>query len=240
MPTDQVRVSALEQGALRDVIDFLSGSRICLSEDDIREGRFKTEHPGLIIGLLRSLVEKGALIVENRNHQQNWSLTGHGAELGWRIETRGRVALVPALSEEFAGSFLPADTTQSIEGRQADNIGGEEQKTENEPSIPAADRFVYRSDNEQAFSDAISSLDALAEELPKSNSVFANREERLAVASEFKGLAESMRSGVARVAALFSISSMLAWIAKEALGGVIGDAAAKGLAAIRTLIGAVS
>jgi len=86
----------------------------------------------------------------------------------------------------------------------------------------------------------MTSFDALAEALPNARLNFANRYERLAVASEFKGLADAMRSGVARFAALVSVSGVLVWMAKEALGGIIGDAAAKGLAAIRALIGSVS
>jgi hypothetical protein len=124
-----------------------------------------------------------------------------------------------------------------------DGTGWSDDLSEDEPTIPAADRFVSRSDNQIAFDQVVSALDGVAEAVrtTRPNSLFASDEERLYVASELEGIASAMSHGVARVATLMAAiapaGGVLIWLAKEAAGGVIGDAASAAAKAIAVLLG---
>jgi hypothetical protein len=114
-------------------------------------------------------------------------------------------------------------------------LGGSQQ------TIPAANRFVSRSDNEEAFNEVVTALEGVAEAVSqeRSNSLFACSEHRLYVVSEIGGIAYAMRTGVARVRDLWDAiepNNILRWLSKQAVGGVVGNYASDAIKAIIRLL----
>jgi hypothetical protein len=106
--------------------------------------------------------------------------------------------------------------------------------------VPAADRFVSKSDNEAAFEEAAQRLSDLAEAVRGANDLFADADERLAVERELEGLERLLRGAKVRAAAIWSAvtgSGVLRWLANHAVGGIVAQAATAAARALANLVG---
>jgi hypothetical protein len=107
-------------------------------------------------------------------------------------------------------------------------------------AVPAADRFVSRSDNEAAFSDADEKLTALADAVRGTNDLFADHEERLAVAREVEGIRDLLRQTKVRAFAIWAAitgNGVVRWLSLAVGAGVVGEAAVGALSALGRLVG---
>ena len=105
--------------------------------------------------------------------------------------------------------------------------------------IPAADRFVAIDHNSPAFVQADEALDTLANAVRGSNDLFANADERLAVASEVTGLREAIRAKAVRIAAVVSAikdNGVIAFLARESTSAAIRFLATKAIELLWALI----
>lgn len=131
---------------------------------------------------------------------------------------------------EFTGSGLAAAETFNALGPQ----------TVAAQAVPAADRFVARSDNEAAFVEAEKELTALVEAVRGANDLFADADERLAVERELEGIQRLLSGPKARAAAVWdavTANGVVRWLADHAAGGVVAAAAVAAAAALARIVG---
>jgi hypothetical protein len=97
-------------------------------------------------------------------------------------------------------------------------------------SIPAADRFVSVSDNQIDTSQATVALNELSEAIRSSNGLVVNPDDKAQISREISFIKEIIEQPRIHVAALWDSvkhNSTLAWLAKDAVSGVVRAAASK-------------
>lgn len=114
---------------------------------------------------------------------------------------------------------------------------------DNEPAgpqlAPASDRFVTFDHNSSDFGSAVAALDVVIQGIEGSNELHADADERLALRREVEGLKVLISEPKARLIAVWSAvqeNSALQWVAKQASGGVLGNAAYDAIKYITNLI----
>lgn len=106
--------------------------------------------------------------------------------------------------------------------------------------FPAADRFVSRSDNEDAFNEAKAAVSQLAEAVQGAHDLVADPEERLAIVREIKSVSDLFDEAKIRVSAILlavTENGIIRWLADRAASRLVADAAASAAAAITRLVG---
>ena len=106
--------------------------------------------------------------------------------------------------------------------------------------VPAADRFVLRSDNQTAFQQASDSVACLTKAVRGANGLFADPDERLGVIRELEGVSRLLDGAKVRAAAVFDVISgkgVVRWLTRAGAAGVVGELATGALRALARLIG---
>lgn len=106
--------------------------------------------------------------------------------------------------------------------------------------IPAADRFVTRSDNAPLFEEAEQQLEALTEAVRTANDLKVTADQRMAIIREVEGIRDLVRQPVIRARAIYDAvreNSLLKWLAVAAGAGVVGDKAVAAVNALLALVG---
>jgi hypothetical protein len=112
--------------------------------------------------------------------------------------------------------------------------------TDSAGPIPAADRFVTRSDNAPLFEKAEQELEALTEAVRAANDLRVTADERLAIISEVEGISSLLRLPAVRARAIYDAvleNSLLKWLAVAAGAGVVGEKATAAVNALLALVG---
>ncbi len=106
--------------------------------------------------------------------------------------------------------------------------------------VPAADRFVSIGHNSQGFSDAISSLSDLAEEVRKTNvDLTADPADKLAIYREVENLKSLLEESKVRVAAIITATrenGILHWLAVQTASGTINALASQAIKFLLSLL----
>jgi hypothetical protein len=108
------------------------------------------------------------------------------------------------------------------------------------PPVPAADRFVTRSDNIQLFEKAEQELETLIEAVRASNDLKVTADERLAIVSEVAGIRSLLKQPAVRVRAIYDAirdNRVLKWLAAMAGAGIVGAKADAAINALLALLG---
>ncbi|MHB1303409.1 MAG: hypothetical protein ACYCZB_08045 [Acidiphilium sp.] len=106
--------------------------------------------------------------------------------------------------------------------------------------IPASDRFVSRSDNEDAAQSAIQALSELSKRIIISNELTASSEERVALSKEIDGLKEVVSQSKVRVATIWNAitgSGVLRWLAERAADAAVNAIAFDAITHLSKLCG---
>ena len=106
-------------------------------------------------------------------------------------------------------------------------------------SIPAADRFVTRTDNAPLFEDADKKLQAVIDAIPANNELRVSAEDRLLLIREVKDIKSLINQPRVRLRAIYHAtreSSILVWFVKEAASGVVQALAAAAVTALLLLL----
>jgi len=134
------------------------------------------------------------------------------------------------------GSFSPSAFAFST--NSAPTIIAED--TDSAGPIPAADRFVTRSDNAPLFERAEQELEALTEAVRAANDLRVTADERLAIISEVEGISSLLKQPAVRARAIYDAvreNSLLRWLAGAAGTGVVGHLAVAAVNALLALVG---
>jgi hypothetical protein len=106
--------------------------------------------------------------------------------------------------------------------------------------IPAADRFVTRTDNVRLFEEAEQELDTLIEAVRAANDLKVTADERLAIISEVEGISSLLKQPAVRARAIYDAvreNGLLKWLAVAAGAGVVGEKATAAVNALLALVG---
>jgi hypothetical protein len=132
-----------------------------------------------------------------------------------------------------AGWAVPASDTKIAAAVATD---------ETDRTAPAADRFVTFDHNSAAFKEADSSLEQLAEAVRGSNELFANPDDRIAVAVEVSSIRTLIGGASVRIAAVqlaIAENGIIQWLAREAASGAVRAAATLAVGALIALIATI-
>jgi hypothetical protein len=106
-------------------------------------------------------------------------------------------------------------------------------------AAPASDRFVSFDHNSAPFKEATNALEQLAEAVRGSNELFADPEERLAVAEEVSSIRHLIARASVRIAAVQQArNGLLKWLVKAAAGAIVGHWALVAMTALGALAAA--
>ena len=135
---------------------------------------------------------------------------------------QGYILFPPGTTPTFLGSDLdPGSSVEAV-------------------SIPAADRFVTRSDNAPLFERAEQELEALTEAVRTANDLRVTADQRLAIIREVEGIRDLVRQPAVRARAIYdavSENSLLKWLTVAAGAGVVGEKATAAVNALLALVG---
>jgi hypothetical protein len=164
-----------------------------------------------------------------------------GAELVARSGLSGVAASVHLRALSVSGStavrnasVVSAGTTPTFVGSDLDPGSSVEAV-----SIPAADRFVTRSDNAPLFERAEQELEALTEAVRAANDLRVTADQRMAIIREVEGIHDLVRQSAVRARAIYDAvreNSLLKWLAVAAGAGVVGEKATAAVNALLALL----
>lgn len=142
------------------------------------------------------------------------------------------------LSDEFIDEIYKFAEQERIINRESQNPESDDDFRFS--PIPASDRFVSRSDNEDAAQSAIQALSELSERIRNSNELTASPEERAALSKEVDGLKEGVAQSKIRVATIWNAitgSGVLRWLAERAADATLNALALDAITHLSKLCG---
>jgi hypothetical protein len=142
------------------------------------------------------------------------------------------------LSEEYIDDIYSFSEERKILRTQAQPIDFD--NLFEDDFVPGSDRFVLRSDNEDAAQSVIKSLTDLSERITISNEFCAEPEERIALSKEITALSVLIGQSKIRVASIKNAivgSGILRWLATQATDATIKALANQAISYISKLCG---